>query len=85
MMKIGIFYVISGRFNMAKFFAVIIGGCGELYKRFIDNVFGIWICHPDPAIDARRWQHFQRQLNAIQITVPYRGHILTFAPYRRQF
>jgi hypothetical protein len=33
------------------------------YKRYIDDVFGIWICHPDPAVDAHLWQRFQRRLN----------------------
>ena len=33
------------------------------YRRFIDDVFGIWLCHPDPAIDALQWQLFQDDMN----------------------
>ena len=33
------------------------------YRRFIDDVFGIWLCHPDPAIDAARWAAFGRSMN----------------------
>ena len=33
------------------------------YKRYIDDVFGIWICHPDPVIDEARWLRFQARLN----------------------
>jgi hypothetical protein len=34
------------------------------YKRYIDDVFGIWICHEDPATDATLWAQFQTALNA---------------------
>ena len=34
------------------------------YKRFIDDIFGIWLCHPDPVIDAQQWQTFQQRVNA---------------------
>ena len=30
-----------------------------IYRRFIDDVLGIWLCHPDPAIDERLWTEFQ--------------------------
>ena len=31
-----------------------------LYRRFIDDVLGIWLCHPDPATDEQLWNEFQR-------------------------
>ena len=31
-----------------------------LYRRFIDDVLGIWLCHPDKATDERLWSEFQR-------------------------
>jgi len=34
-----------------------------LYKRYIDDVFGIWICHPDPVVDECNWNCFKRMLN----------------------
>ena len=33
------------------------------YKRYIDDIFGIWIPHPDPSIDAQLWTQFQHDLN----------------------
>lgn len=33
------------------------------YRRFIDDVFGIWIIHPDPDTDAQLWQQFQAEMN----------------------
>jgi len=33
------------------------------YRRFIDDVFGVWLCHADPAVDARRWQSFITAMN----------------------
>eukprot|EP00956_Cyclotella_meneghiniana_P010040 scaffold13845_cov42-Cyclotella_meneghiniana.AAC.4 len=33
------------------------------YKRYIDDGFGIWYHHPDPAEDARLWQAFQDDFN----------------------
>ncbi len=29
-----------------------------IYKRFIDDIFGIWQPHPDPNIDAQLWEEF---------------------------
>ena len=34
------------------------------YKRYIDDVFGIWIPHPDPVIDRNQWEQFQAKLNS---------------------
>jgi len=34
-----------------------------LYRRYIDDVFGIWICHPDPATNDQLWTQFRRYLN----------------------
>ena len=34
------------------------------YKRFIDNVFGIWIPHPNPQTDAQLWDEFKQSMNA---------------------
>lgn len=33
------------------------------YRRYIDDIFGIWICDPDPIIDEHRWTTFQSRLN----------------------
>lgn len=33
------------------------------YKRFIDDVFGIWLCDPDPVVDDNRWLDFQADMN----------------------
>ena len=33
------------------------------YRRYIDDVFGIWIDHPDPSINASRWNRFVLRLN----------------------
>jgi hypothetical protein len=35
----------------------------KYYKRYIDDVFGIWHRHPDPIQDARLWLRFKRKLN----------------------
>ena len=51
------------------------------YKRYIDDVFGIWICHPNPIIDERRWQRFQRRLNGwhgLKWVVSERTHTAVF-------
>ena len=34
-----------------------------LYKRYIDDVVGVWIPHPDVATDARLWDEFKADLN----------------------
>ena len=34
------------------------------YKRFIDDVFGIWIPHPNPQTDAQLWDEFKKSMNA---------------------
>ena len=30
----------------------------QLYRRFIDNVLGIWLIDPDPAEDIQQWASF---------------------------
>ena len=30
----------------------------QLYRRFIDDVLGIWLVDPDPAEDSRQWTSF---------------------------
>jgi hypothetical protein len=30
----------------------------KYYRRFIDDAFGVWECHPDPAVDQHRFQQF---------------------------
>ena len=37
--------------------------CIFLYKRFIDVIIGIWLCHPDPEEDFCLWTSFQAWLN----------------------
>ena len=34
-----------------------------IYRRFIDDVIGIWLCHPDPATDDRLWAEFQTMVD----------------------
>ena len=34
-----------------------------LYKRFIDDVFGIWLPHPDPQKNERLWNDFTKTMN----------------------
>ena len=36
------------------------------YKRFIDDVFGIWLPHPNPQTDARLWDRFKNSMNNYQ-------------------
>lgn len=33
--------------------------CLQYYKRYIDDILGIWLAHPDPETDARLWAEFQ--------------------------
>lgn len=33
------------------------------YRRYIDDVFGIWICHSDPSHDEILWNRFKYRLN----------------------
>jgi hypothetical protein len=33
------------------------------YRRYIDDVFGIWTCHPDPVQDDLLWMQFCHRLN----------------------
>jgi len=34
------------------------------YRRYLDDVFGIWLHHEDPAQDALAWQQFQTAMNS---------------------
>ena len=34
------------------------------YKHFIDNILGIWLCHPDPQENARLFKSFQDDINS---------------------
>jgi hypothetical protein len=34
------------------------------YRRYIDDCFGIWICHDDPIINAANWMAFQASMDA---------------------
>jgi hypothetical protein len=35
----------------------------QLYKRFIDDVIGVWLVHPDPSTNAMLWSQFQDDMN----------------------
>ena len=48
-----IFFVIHEEVVLAQF-----GDMLQLYRRFIDNVLGIWVVDPDPAKDHRKWTTF---------------------------
>jgi hypothetical protein len=36
----------------------------SFYKRFIDDVFGIWLSDPDPTVNLEMWNAFQSDMNA---------------------
>ena len=36
----------------------------HFYKRFIDDVIGIWLVHPDPVVDKQQWSSFTKHLNS---------------------
>ena len=38
-------------------------GIVHFLRRFIDDGFGIWIHHPDPAVDEQRWIDFKNTVN----------------------
>ena len=40
-----------------------IAQCLRYYKRFIDDIIGIWLIHPDPIEDERLWTLFKAQIN----------------------
>ena len=35
-----------------------------IYKRYIDDIFGIWLHDPDPIIDTQKWTAFQSSINS---------------------
>ena len=35
------------------------------YKRFINDIFGIWIPHPNPQLNAHLWEEFKDSMNKI--------------------
>lgn len=41
----------------------LLSDCIAYWKRYIDDIFGIWICHPDPLMDEILWSMCQRVLN----------------------
>jgi hypothetical protein len=49
-----------------------------LYKRYIDDIFGIWICDPNAAEDQRKWLEFQQQWNSFgQLEWEFSEHTTT--------
>lgn len=54
-----IFFAINGENDVIQDFSNNL----LFLKRFIDDLFGIWRCHPDPATDAILFQQFIDQLN----------------------
>jgi hypothetical protein len=51
------------------------------YRRFIDDVFGIWTCHEDPVQDEARWLLFRARLNdwhGLQWIVSGRSNCVNF-------
>lgn len=38
--------------------------CLPYYRRYIDDCFGVWQCHPDAAIDAANWMAFQASMDS---------------------
>jgi hypothetical protein len=38
--------------------------CLPYYRRYIDDCFGIWLTHPDPAIDSANWLAFQASMDS---------------------
>lgn len=53
----------------------------RFYKRFIDDVIGIWVPDPDPAVDAASWTEFQACMNSyhgMQWTFSDRGASVDF-------
>ena len=37
--------------------------CLLYYKRYIDDVIGVWICHSDPVVDHLNWKAFKACLS----------------------
>jgi len=40
-----------------------LANCLPFYRRFIDDVLGVYLCHPDPETDARQWQDLINAMN----------------------
>ena len=36
----------------------------HFYRRFLDDVFGVWTPNEDPAIDAHNWTRFKSKMNS---------------------
>ena len=53
-----IFYALHEETLMAKWSKNL-----AFYKRFIDDVIGIWLADPDPAVNERLWGEFQADMN----------------------
>ena len=34
------------------------------YRRFIDDILGVWLCDPDPVVDAQRFQQFTQRMQS---------------------
>ena len=53
-----IFYALHEETILAKWSKHLV-----FYKRFIDDVIGIWLVHPDPIINEKLWTEFQSDMN----------------------
>ena len=53
-----LYYGVHEHYLLPKYSAVL-----PFYKRYIDDAFGIWLHHPDPATDSALFQQFQADMN----------------------
>jgi len=44
-------------------FLPVLQHCLPFYRRFIDDVVGVYLCDPDPETDAKQWQEVQDKMN----------------------